>query len=127
MRTRERKRSRTWAVLASSVRGAAHCRRGEPNQDAVEWLPMANSGPPLIVAVSDGHGSSRSFRSDRGARIAVNVAVTEAEKLLKALPDTEEAIREAVEKGLPATIVQAWEQRILEDIATESFTPKERK
>lgn len=127
MRNQARKRSRAWSVLASSVRGAAHIRKGEPNQDAVEWLPVAGSAPPLIVAVSDGHGSSRSFRSDRGARLAVNVAVAEAVKVVSALSDGEEVVQQTVDKNLPAAIVQGWEQRILADIATEPFTPKERK
>src|SRR2546423_1083635 len=121
MRTRERKRLRKWAVMAQSVRGAIHCRKDEPNQDAVEWSPIAGSGPPLIVAVSDGHGSSRSFRSDRGARFAVGVAVTELQKLLACLPESGSALASALEKDLPATLVQAWEQQIVADIAADPF------
>ena len=114
-------------MLAQSVRGAAHCRMEKPNQDAVEWFPVSESGPPLIVAVSDGHGSSKSFRSDRGARFAVNIAVAEFKALLAALPDTAPEVRSAAETRLPGAIVQGWERRISDDIAAEPFTPKERK
>ncbi len=127
MRIRERKRSRNWAVLAQSVQGAAHSRRGEPNQDAVEWFPIEGAGPPLIVAVSDGHGSPKSFRSERGASFAVNIAVSEAQMLLTALPDTVPAIGESAARVLPAALVEAWSCRVLTDIAAEPFTPKERK
>jgi serine/threonine protein phosphatase PrpC len=127
MKTRERKRAQTWGVLAQSVRGAAHCRKGEPNQDAVAWFPVDVSGPPLILAVSDGHGSSKSFRSDRGARFAVSAAVEEAQKFLAGLPESIEAAREAAEKDLPQALVQAWVRLVLNDIAEEPFAAKERK
>ncbi len=127
MTTRPRKPTHNWGVLAQSVRGAAHCRKGEPNQDAVAWFPVAAPGPPLILAVSDGHGSSKSFRSDRGARFAVSAAVDESQNLLASLPETTDAVVDAVEKELPAALVQAWASRVREDIASEPFAARERK
>ncbi|MFM7713741.1 MAG: protein phosphatase 2C domain-containing protein, partial [Microcystis sp.] len=57
-----------WRCIGESVKGASHVRSGLPNQDAIRWFPESGIGLPLILAVSDGHGSAKSFRSDRGSR-----------------------------------------------------------
>ena len=44
----DRERPRTgprWRVVGTSVRGAAHRRRGLPNQDALRWWPATGEGP----------------------------------------------------------------------------------
>jgi serine/threonine protein phosphatase PrpC len=64
-----------WRAIGCSVRGAAHKRSGLPNQDAIKRWPAGGEGTPLILAVADGHGSSKYFRSDRGADLAVTTAV----------------------------------------------------
>jgi serine/threonine protein phosphatase PrpC len=64
-----------WRAIGCSVRGAAHKRSGLPNQDAMKYWPDNGEGSPLILAVADGHGSSKYFRSDHGARIAVDIAL----------------------------------------------------
>ena len=61
-------------VVAASVRGATHEDRGVPNQDAVARRLDDGVDARLVVALSDGHGSARSFRSDVGAQIAVDTA-----------------------------------------------------
>jgi len=60
-----------WSAIAASVRGAAHARVGLPNQDAVRW---SGRDGVTALALSDGHGSARCFRSDIGARLAVSTA-----------------------------------------------------
>lgn len=65
----------SWEVVGASVRGAAHLRNGLPNQDAIGWSPRSAGACPLAIAVSDGHGSNRCFRSDAGAAMAVEVAL----------------------------------------------------
>ena len=35
------------------------------------------TGLPLVLAISDGHGSEKYFRSDQGAKFAVTLAVEE--------------------------------------------------
>jgi pSer/pThr/pTyr-binding forkhead associated (FHA) protein len=49
-------------------------RSNAPNQDAVRWRLDPSSGDVLVVAVADGHGSAKSFRSHLGARLAVATA-----------------------------------------------------
>src|SRR3954453_19016059 len=65
--------SMEWRVVASTSKGISHQGMGTPNQDAVAAGPGAGSS--LAVAVSDGHGSPKCFRSDAGARLAVNLTV----------------------------------------------------
>jgi serine/threonine protein phosphatase PrpC len=61
-------------VLGASVRGPIHRRDGLPNQDAMAWWGPDPRGR-VVVAVADGHGSRKSFRSQMGAQLAVAVAV----------------------------------------------------
>jgi hypothetical protein len=81
-----------WRAIGASVRGASHVRAGLPNQDAIYLSSLATSaapdapdaastpgaagfpGTPLLLAVADGHGSAKCFRSDTGARLAVETA-----------------------------------------------------
>jgi protein phosphatase 2C-like protein len=61
----------TWQVITGSARGATHRASGLPNQDAV----ASQHGPGgVVVAVADGHGHIRHFRSADGAALAVDVA-----------------------------------------------------
>jgi serine/threonine protein phosphatase PrpC len=93
-----------WQVLGRSVRGAAHIRSGLPNQDAIGWIENMDAAGGLLLAVADGHGSAKCFRSDCGARLAVQVATS---VLGQAGADSEKALenlirnwREAVENHL---------------------------
>lgn len=63
-----------WLAFGASVRGATHAQRDLPNQDALAWAPPDGHGPPLVLALADGHGEARSFRSHHGARLAVQAA-----------------------------------------------------
>ncbi len=62
---------------------------------------------PLVLAVADGHGSDRYFRSNIGAEIAVKVAKQELLRFAQALPltTTRSTIRDMGEK-VPSIIVR---------------------
>jgi Protein phosphatase 2C len=62
-----------WRAVHASVRGTAHQRMGMPNQDAVAY---GESAEGMVLAVADGHGSGRHFRSQVGSVMAVQVGVT---------------------------------------------------
>ena len=64
--------SQRWAAHFLSVAGEGHKRRLIPCQDASD-AGVLGTGQWAYAIVADGHGSSRHFRSDRGARIAVEV------------------------------------------------------
>jgi len=67
----------TWQVITGSARGAAHRASGLPNQDAV----ASQDGPGgVVVAIADGHGHIRHFRSADGAALAVDVACRAASR-----------------------------------------------
>jgi len=69
-----------WETYASSAIGADHRRDHSPNQDAVALKRFGPPGPDslAVLAVADGHGDARHFRSDRGSKLAVTAAVAAA-------------------------------------------------
>lgn len=61
--------SNEWKTVAASVRGAGHTKNGAVNQDSVEVY--CKDEYPVAIAVADGHGGNKYFRSATGSRIAV--------------------------------------------------------
>lgn len=108
-----------WHAGGASVRGANHARAARPNQDALRWLPAPGA---LICALSDGHGSDKCFRSDLGALLAVQTALT-------VIPDTlmegAPAKAAALTERLPRIIVDAWRQAVECHLAEAPFTDAE--
>ena len=103
-----------WRLLSASVRGAAHVRGGLPNQDAVR---TAESIGIFGLAVSDGHGSAKCFRSHIGSQVAVDVAIA-------TLQDFAEASRgiktEQIQDNaalLPGAILRRWRAAVSEHLA----------
>jgi serine/threonine protein phosphatase PrpC len=116
-----------WRVFGHSVRGASHVRAGLPNQDAIHWLPRSQKGPPLILAVSDGHGSAKSFRSDVGSRLAVEKTTWLIQDLLDGQPDPQNlsAVKRTAEDRLPREIVRRWQEAVDDHRRETPFTPEE--
>lgn len=124
-----------WVMLGSSVRGASHKRAGVPNQDAIFAEPridvapaMVAASPPLILAVSDGHGSPRSFRSHTGANAAVQIAVERTREFVdhfQAENLSREAIRDIIQNRLSAEIVRSWKNEIQEHFKNNPFDEEE--
>jgi len=121
-------RANPWRVVGRSVQGASHARGGIPNQDAILWSPDSGTGPPLILSLSDGHGSPRNFRSDVGAQIAVE-AVTNLmrELLLAGQPDPSKlsAIKRTAEERLPSEIVRRWRAAVDRHLQDNPITEEE--
>jgi len=113
-----------WRVIGKSVRGASHVRAGLPNQDAVRWLPESGSGPPLVLAVSDGHGSAKCFRSDVGSRLAVNTATRVVQEFLESLsePVNLSIVKRWAEDNLPREIVRRWREAVADDVSARPLT-----
>jgi hypothetical protein len=125
----------SWQVIGASVQGAAHLRNSQPNQDALRWWPRAGGGPPLVLAVADGHGGRRYVRSHIGARYAVRtVERLLARDLLSLLPAGEDAVdftslKRTCEEWLPKVLVRRWREQVerharrypLSDIERERF------
>mgnify|MGYP002777881610 CR=1 FL=1 len=118
-----------WQCGGRSVMGAMHQRTGQPNQDALAW--RSDSSLPLILAVADGHGSSKSFRSHRGSELAVQIAVEEMGKFLSLHSSkqwTEQAIAQIAQlarETLPQHLVQTWQSTVLADYQSHPFRAAE--
>jgi len=102
----------SWRVIGASQRGASHIRMGSVCQDAIHWIPEHGVGPPLILSIADGHGSSKHFRSGIGARLAVDAAGAAFCELLtgvtKGSLNNIYQIKKHVEGELPRNIVKNW-------------------
>ncbi len=102
-----------WRVLGASTTGANHLRSGLPNQDALAWSSRADEAALVVVAVSDGHGSPKCFRSDIGGQLAVQVATRVIAEFAAAHAGNKSLaqIREAAD-SLPMDLVLAWRQAV---------------
>lgn len=95
--------------MGETVRGASHERTGLPNQDAIGFVPLNGSGPGALLAISDGHGSSRSFRSDVGAALAVKIALESLRPILSSKTRVSvSALKHSVTEQLPRDIAKRW-------------------
>jgi serine/threonine protein phosphatase PrpC len=111
-----------WTALSASVRGALHEKMDRPNQDAVRvyW-----AGETLFLAVADGHGNTRSFRSQQGAALATECALEALRDFMwRNGPDAPlSSVRRQMENRLPREIVKAWRRAVRADIARDPFSP----
>lgn len=116
-----------WRAVGESVRGAAHVRAGLPNQDAIHWLPASGAGPPLILTVSDGHGSAKYFRSNVGSKLAAERAAWVIQDLLDGQPDPANlsAIKRTAFDRLPHEIVRSWREAVEAHLQQTPLTPDE--
>ena len=123
------KEPKKWHLLTSSVQGASHKRKGLPNQDAVEsWQePGSETGLPLILAISDGHGSAKSFRSDEGSCLAVTTAVKILRDFVEQKSDIENlsAVKAFAQEQLPKSLVSTWIKKVYAHIEKNPFSDEE--
>ncbi|HEY0006414.1 MAG TPA: PP2C family serine/threonine-protein phosphatase [Pyrinomonadaceae bacterium] len=120
-------RARLWQATGRSVLGALHERSGRPNQDAISWLPESGRGLPLVLAVADGHGSARYFRSEAGAQLAVSTATQVVRDFLLGQAGTESlsVAKRAAEEWLPKALVRRWLEAVYEHLAAHPLTQRE--
>lgn len=114
--------STQWGTLKASVRGAAHQRLGLPNQDAVQ-ISQLDHGRAWLLALADGHGSAKSFRSQRGARLAVAVLRKVCGHLFGL--GSPSRIKCWAEEKLPLELVRLWRERVDLALRRQPFTPVE--
>jgi hypothetical protein len=121
------KHTARWLVVGHSVRGATHERAGTPNQDAIHWLPESSAGLPVILAVADGHGSHKSFRSETGARLAVETAAQVISDFLHGQTQTESLsmTKRAAEEWLPTALVRRWLEAVSTHLAAHPLSANE--
>ncbi len=79
-------------LLSGCVRGANHCDKGSPCQDAsLAGIHYYRGYPYVLLAVADGHGAASYARSELGAHFAVRAAAEAAARwILFAVASLEE-------------------------------------
>lgn len=112
-----------WHIIGDSVRGAAHKRNDKPNQDA--WAFEQNQ-TCTILAVADGHGSSKHTHSAIGAKLAVQAALELLNDFAHA--DTGSNARHIKQAAdyLPSQLVQAWRSAVDKEDNGLTENPKQR-
>jgi hypothetical protein len=103
-------------------------------QDAVDMVLLSSTIG--IALAADGHGSKRHFRSDQGARLAVEVAknaivqfitITKGKKAVfwdKNTRGNSKKIAQTL-KQLESNIIYCWREAVLQDIQTNPFAEEE--
>jgi hypothetical protein len=115
----------TWQVITGSARGAAHRASGLPNQDAVASQDGAGG---VVVAIADGHGHIRHFRSAEGAGLAVEVACRVASQAAAGLTADTTGDQEAERAGqeLARAVVADWRLAVADQLEARPYTVEER-
>jgi len=123
----KRETTREWRVIAETIPGASHLRAGTPNQDAVLQLRESSVGLPLIVSISDGHGSDKCFRSDRGSRLAVAVGAHLMREALHNIRGESDAsqLESRARDTMPAEFARRWKAAVEADLERDPLTKEE--
>jgi hypothetical protein len=115
-----------WSVLKNSVPGASHIRSGTPNQDSIGCFVPEGGRSPVVVAVADGHGSAKCFRSQRGAAFAVKIATSTVSRFLKEMRGVSpEIVKREAETRLPVDLVREWVHQVRQDLNENPFKEDE--
>jgi len=119
----ERARQRRWFVSGRSVRGRQHAANDVPLQDAIAFAPHCGPSVAAVLAISDGHGSPKCFRSDIGARIACQTAL---ETFARLAHSTSSGARfPKLDAGAHRRLTGAWRERVQRDLDRVPFTDSE--
>ncbi|HXG83051.1 MAG TPA: PP2C family serine/threonine-protein phosphatase [Pyrinomonadaceae bacterium] len=116
-----------WQIIGETVPGASHLRAGIPNQDAILQLRESDRTLPLVVAISDGHGSPKCFRSDQGSRFVVKKCIQIVSEFLDDRRGKFD-LAEIESKGkdyFPREIVKEWRKAVESHLKDNPFTEDE--
>ncbi|HKT73528.1 MAG TPA: PP2C family serine/threonine-protein phosphatase [Steroidobacteraceae bacterium] len=114
-------------AVGASVRGVAHVRDGLPNQDAFAvWQAEGSERRCIVVAVADGHGGARHFRSANGSNFAVNAAVQAMRRIASEWESGDCARQSQIASAvLPEAIVADWTQKVQLHLQSTPITEAE--
>ncbi len=104
--------------------GGSHKKRNKPCQDSSSDYTCDEFA---IIAVSDGHGSSKHFRSDIGSEFAVKASIDEVRKLIEndfALVNFKENAPKIIEELIGA-VYKRWIDDISNHMTENPFTEEE--
>jgi serine/threonine protein phosphatase PrpC len=114
-----------WTALSASARGASHEKSGQANQDAVRSKNPRPGDDTLLLAIADGHGSMRSFRSERGSALAAECALRELATFVDrlGLDAPISRVRNQAKTRWPKALITAWKAAVRADVEKNPFTP----
>lgn len=110
-----------WRATGASVLGTYHQQIGLPNQDAIGSSAVEGE---ITIALADGHGSARCYRSDRGSTFAVEAALSVAGQFtartdpVALLSSDQECLR----AGICTAIVMRWRELVNLDLISRGET-----
>lgn len=116
----------TFHALGASVRGTSHVRAELVNQDALSVWPPGATAPPLVLAVADGHGSAKCFRSDVGSRLAVEIVTACFRELLERSESADlSLVKRELEETFPQEVERRWKVAVEDDLTRRPLLLKE--
>ncbi len=116
-----------WRVWECSVQGASHVRQQLCNQDAAaHWIAGDEPHQPVVLAVADGHGSDKSFRSHVGSDFAVFTAMNIGREFVGETREaTPSEVKQAAEQRLPPLLTKSWQDKVTQHWADHPLTAEE--
>lgn len=116
-----------WRIMGETIPGASHLRAGIPNQDAILQVRQSSIHLPIILSLSDGHGSNKCFRSDRGSRFSVTIGVALMLEILnnKRSQSNAARIEEEIQETLPVQFARRWNEAVSDDLEREPLSKEE--
>ena len=110
-----------WQIIAESVKSANH----PLNQDAKKYF-IPKDKEYVVVAVADGHGSKKCFRSDVGSEFAVEVLINNFRQHFSSKTfDNLQAGFSGTKDNLAKTIHRQWMEKVRNHLAKNPFSPEE--
>lgn len=99
-------------LFADSVHGKKYRERGLPCQDFAATLEF---GDVQAIAVADGHGGKDYFRSDTGARLAVETVFELLKQICDEVGNVEKIFDDRGVDNFKLSIVDSWRKKVLAD------------
>lgn len=116
-----------YQAFSASVQGAAHVKKNIVMQDASGKF---ENEKVKLIAVSDGHGDSSCFRSDRGSRLIVEVGIEELKAFADEMDGKEGELeetknREIRVRQLIQRIITRWNIEVEKDLENDPVSEEE--
>jgi len=110
-----------WQIIAESVKSPNH----PLNQDAKKYF-IPKDKEYVVVAVADGHGSKKCFRSNVGSEFAVEVLINNFRQHFSSNKfDNLQAGFSGTKDNLAKTIHRQWMEKVRNHLANNPFSPEE--
>nr|ADN16957.1 conserved hypothetical protein [Gloeothece verrucosa PCC 7822] len=113
-----------WRIIQETVQGANRKLDNIPNQDAISvWQPSPLE-LPLILALSDGYRSPKSFRRQMGSQLAVKTALLILQEFVNYQPNLDHlrAFNTLVIDKLPQQLVTTWKKAVQHHLQEHPFS-----